>query len=110
MKAIIALVIMIPTICFSGTNLVYDADSQTSANVTLSDAAKTAIQFNLSGLTTETVTLDGKDFTKILPMLDELTEFGFTGEEGRPDLPVYSSMIIIPDQAGVRVNILSSSK
>jgi len=108
MKAIIALMILIPTLCFGGTNLIYDQTIKTNAEAKFSDASKTAVEFSLSGLTTETVNLKGREFIKILPLIDEIADFGFTGEEGLPDLPVYSSMVIIPDQAGVRINILSS--
>ncbi len=108
MKAIISLLVLLPALCLGGTNLVYNRAIKTNADVKLSNASKTAVEFALSGLTTETVTLEGKEFIKVLPLIDEITEFGFTDEEGLPDLPVYSSMVIIPDRAGVRINILSS--
>lgn len=108
MKAFFGLMFLIPSLCLAGTNIVYDTAKHSAADVTLSDETKTAVDFHLSGLTIESVTLDGKDFTKVLPPEEELIKFGFTNEVGLPDLPVYSSMIIIPDRAGVRVNLISA--
>ena len=102
------LVILVPALCFAGTTIMYDDSHQSAADVSLSNDMRTAVDFHLSGLVTESVTLDNKEFTKVLPREEELIHFGFTNEVGNPDLPVYSSMIIIPDRAGVRVNIISS--
>jgi len=109
MKTFITLLIFIPALCFGGENLIFDASLQqgTEAEIVLSDDQKTSVRFLLRGLSTETVTLNGKGYTKILPLESEVTDFGFIAEEGFPDLPVYSSMVIIPDQTGVRANILS---
>jgi len=87
MKAIIVLIILIPTLCFSSTNLIYDQAIKSKAEPKLSVASKTFIEFSLNGLTTKAVTLNGGKFIKTLPLIDEVAEFCFTGEEGLPDLP-----------------------
>jgi len=109
MKIFITLLMFIPVLCFGGENLIFDASLQqgTEAEIVLSDDQRTSVSFLLRGLSTEAITLNGKGYTKILPLESEVTDFGFIAEEGFPDLPVYSSMVIIPDQTGVRANILS---
>jgi len=109
MKTFISLLVFIPALCFGGENLIFDASLRqgTEAEIVLSDDQKTSVSFLLRGLSTEAITLNGKGYTKILPLESEVTDFGFIAEEGFPDLPVYSSMVIIPDQTGVRANILS---
>jgi hypothetical protein len=108
MRKLIAILIMIPSLCLAGTNLMFNPEEKTSAKVNFSTETGTSFDFNLKGLTTETVSLDNREFLKTLPLEDELVDWGFTGEEGRPDLPVYATMVIIPDQSGVQVNIISS--
>jgi hypothetical protein len=109
MKSFLVLLILIPSLCLAGENLIFDTDLEegSKAKVVLSDDQKTSVNFSLSGLRTEAVTLEGKEYTKVLPLESEVADFGSIAEEGLPDLPVYSSMVIIPDQAGVQVNILS---
>ena len=109
MKKCTLLLVLIPSLCLAGSNIIFDENSKSSALVLSSNEYTTSCKFELSGLTTETAKLNEQDFVKALPLADELNDWGFTSEVGRPDLPVYSSMIIIPDQANVRVNINSSS-
>ncbi|MCD6162502.1 MAG: hypothetical protein J7K40_08830 [candidate division Zixibacteria bacterium] len=108
MKLMTVILILIPVLCFGSTNLTYDSAGKTAAEVTLSNDMKTSICFSLSGLTLEPVDIAGKEFSKILPVQSELSDFGFTHQEGLPNIPVYSDFVIIPDRSGVRVNIISS--
>ncbi len=109
MKRLIAVLILLPSLCLAGTNLIYNENVKSDAVVTASDEFKTSCEFSMSGLTTETVELDGREYIKTLPLIDEMTDWGSTIEVGSPEVPVYSSMIIIPDQSGVQVNINSYS-
>jgi len=108
MKSLLLMTVLIPALCLGGTDLQFNAGQSTRVAVTQVNELKTSVEFELSGLTTETVNIEGKNYTRILPSQQELLDFGFTEQEGLPNLPVYGSCMIIPDQAGVRVNIISS--
>lgn len=73
------------------------------------DLFQADLGFRLAGLEVEDVKLDGNNYQSINPMALEKELFGRTAEDGRPELPIYAHMVGIPDQAGVRVDIISSS-
>ncbi len=74
-----------------------------------SDQHGTGMEFRIAGFEADDVQLDGKAYQSIAPITDQPEMFGLTGEEGLPELPVFSQLIGIPDQSGVRVEILSAS-
>ncbi len=74
-----------------------------------SSRSATAFEFNLAGVETESKDVSGTVYKKVIPIADVPELFGETAKEGLPDLPVMAQLVAIPDQAGVRVEIVSSS-
>ncbi|MCP4581781.1 MAG: hypothetical protein GY839_09185 [candidate division Zixibacteria bacterium] len=78
-----------------------------NSTVTHSNDVSTALNFQLGGIELTEPDIARSGYVKPEPMAENPEMFGRTHEEGMPDLPLYSDAIIIPDQAGVRVNIIS---
>ncbi len=74
-----------------------------------SSQSGTDLGFRLAGIETEEVELDGRTYQSVIPMALDIEMYGETAEEGLPDLPVYAHLIGVPDQSGVRVEIVSSA-
>jgi hypothetical protein len=74
-----------------------------------SSQSGTDLGFRMAGVETESVELAGNTYQSVKPIAPDLEMYGETAEEGLPDLPVYAHLIGIPDQSGVRVEIVSSS-
>ena len=108
MRAFVLGLALIPSLCFGASELIYDSGDLSGTVITESNELRTSAHFGLGGMTAETVMLDGREYSKILPLERDMRGFGFTEQEGLPNLPVFNSFVIIPDQAGVRVNIISS--
>jgi hypothetical protein len=110
MRNAIAILLLIPAISMGAENLVFSTDmAQESKPIVLSTSqAKTSMGFSLNGLALDTTIVDGQQYTKISPLEIDQISAGQLALEGQPDLPCYSSLVIIPDQAGVQVNIISA--
>ena len=74
-----------------------------------SDPFRTDLGFRMEGIEVEDVTLEANNYQSIGPLALEKELFGQTAEEGRPELPIYAHMVGIPDQAGIRLDILTYS-
>ena len=74
MKTLFIILALIPVVCFAGENLIYDTglNHETKAQVLSSDNQKTAVNFQLRGLQTEPVTLNGANYTRFIPLESEL--------------------------------------
>jgi hypothetical protein len=76
---------------------------------TVSNTSETGFSFRLAGIDLSDVAVSERTCQKITAISDTPEKFGETGEEGLPDLPVYSELVAIPDLEGVRAEIISSS-
>ncbi|MCP4580550.1 MAG: T9SS type A sorting domain-containing protein [candidate division Zixibacteria bacterium] len=108
MKALLTVLVMIPIMCFGAADLVFDVGVESSAEVISSDEFKTSMRLSLSSLARESISYEDKTYSRIIPPESGLINFGYINEEGMPDLPLYAETVIIPDQSGVRVNIISA--
>ena len=74
-----------------------------------SSRTQTELGFRMAGIeVAPTVAANGLTFQSIAPMTSIPERFGETGEEGLPELPLYSQLVAIPDQAGVMLEIISA--
>ncbi|MEE9555228.1 MAG: C25 family cysteine peptidase [candidate division Zixibacteria bacterium] len=73
------------------------------------DMSRADLGFRLTGVEVETIEQDGAVYHSLAPIGGDLEFYGRTAEEGLPDLPLYAHLIGIPDQSGVRLEIISSS-
>jgi len=108
MKTIITILLLLPALSLNAAELVLTDDAESSVDVLLSNDQATAIRFTMPGLITEEVNYQGNVFMTVDPFNAKAGDFGSTGETGKPELPLWSSGVIIPDQSGVRVNIISA--
>ncbi|MCP4580152.1 MAG: hypothetical protein GY839_00935 [candidate division Zixibacteria bacterium] len=83
-------------------------DDLKNSTVLYSSNYSTAINFQLGGVNLAEAQIDRAGYIKPEPLAANPAVFGRIGEEGMPDLPLYSDFVIIPDQAGVRINIISA--
>ncbi len=74
-----------------------------------SSQAQTSLSFRIAGIEEEPTAVAGMTYQNITAITPNPMKFGVTGEEGLPELPVFAHLIGIPDQSGVRIEILSSS-
>ncbi len=74
-----------------------------------SSQSGTDLGFRLAGVGINDAELDGKTYQTVTPIAPDIEKYGETAEEGLPDLPLYAHLVGIPDQSGVRVEIVSSS-
>ncbi len=82
---------------------------QTHLQKTMSNTSETEFSFRLAGIELSDKSVLAGTYQEISAISETPEQFGETGEEGLPDLPLYSQLVAIPDQAGVRVEIISSS-
>jgi hypothetical protein len=80
-----------------------------SMQVFASTRSETQLGFRMAGVQVEDVELNGEAYQSIYPIARDPQKFGQTAEEGLPDLPLYAHLTGIPDEAGVRIEITSSS-
>jgi hypothetical protein len=74
-----------------------------------SNHTKTELGFRLAGIEiAPTIASNGQGFQSVTPIASNPDRFGQTGEEGFPELPLYSQLVAIPDQAGIRLEIISA--
>ncbi|MCD6162501.1 MAG: hypothetical protein J7K40_08825 [candidate division Zixibacteria bacterium] len=94
----------------AGNEIVFEADYESIENsrVIYSTNSATAAAFQLGGVEMEDANLAQPGYTSLGILAANPKQFGCIGEEGMPDLPLYSECIIIPDRSGVSVNIISS--
>jgi hypothetical protein len=78
-------------------------DKTLSVKVNSSDANSTVLELNLNSFNTQNVNVNGNEY-KIISLNKE----GKLLEKGNPDLPFVGRSIIIPDNAKMSVNIISS--
>ncbi|HBC46625.1 MAG TPA: hypothetical protein DCZ43_06235, partial [candidate division Zixibacteria bacterium] len=76
---------------------------------TVSTTSQTAFSFHMAGVELSDKTISSSTYQGVSPITDTPEKFGETSQPGLPDLPVYSQLVAIPDQAGVRAEIISSS-
>jgi hypothetical protein len=76
---------------------------------TVSNTSQTNFTFRLAGVELSDKAVSATTYQQVSAITDTPEKFGQTDTQGLPDLPVYSQMVGIPDQAGVRVEIISSS-
>jgi hypothetical protein len=82
---------------------------QPALEKTVSTTSETGFSFRLAGVEMSEKTLSEGTYQEISPITDTPEKFGKTNQVSYPDLPVYSQMVAIPDQAGVVPEIISSS-
>ncbi len=75
----------------------------------LSTTTQTGFSIRLAGVDLSEKTVGTTSYQEISPITDNPEKYGQTGEDGLPDLPVIAQFVAIPDQAGIRVEIVSSS-
>ncbi len=79
----------------------------TTANFNVSHNGADGEILNLSvpAISINTVTLDGREYKQVdLPVADYLFR-GESDEAGKPNVPMLTTMLIIPDRAGVSLNV-----
>jgi hypothetical protein len=76
---------------------------------TLSTTTQTGFSFRMAGVELSDKAVSTSNYQEVKAISNTPEKYGETGEEGLPDLPVYAQLVAIPDQAGVRVEIISSS-
>ena len=109
---VFALIILTASILPATTQnrVIFEANYENLENVSLlsSNNFSTAINFQLGGFEMDEADLSESGYVNLTPLAANPLRFGSTSEEGLPDLPIYSECVIIPDQAGVTVNIISA--
>jgi hypothetical protein len=110
MRSAIVVLLLIPALCLGAQDLILSSNPeiQSQAVVQSSNQTATSINFTLNNLSLEPIMLAGEQYTTIAPPEISGAVTGQLAEEGYPDLPCYSNLVIIPDQANVQVNIISS--
>ena len=74
-----------------------------------SSRALTELGFRMAGIeVTPTVAVNGQSFQSVAPLTSIPEQFGETGEDGLPELPLYSQLVAIPDEAAVVLEIISA--
>jgi len=74
-----------------------------------SNLAQTELDFRMAGIeVTPTIAADGQNYQSVNPITSSPEKFGETSDEGFPELPLCSQLVAIPDQAGVRLEIISA--
>ena len=79
--------------------------SDAIVEVEQSDASGITLNVTIPGMYVKTVTENGEEFQHI-----ELTEFRNTNEIGKPQLPMISELIGIPNNQNIKASIISSQK
>jgi hypothetical protein len=75
----------------------------------ISTMTQTDFSIRLAGVDLSDKAVGVSTYQEISPITDNPEKFGQTGEDGLPDLPVLAQFVAIPDQAGIRIEIISSS-
>jgi len=108
MRTWMTILLLIPSVCLGAGDLVLNSGLEPSADVLASNLTKTSMRLTLGEIALEPVVYEGREYKQVVPIESENMRFGSISEEGMPDLPLYCNTIIIPDQAGFRVNIISA--
>jgi len=109
----LTILISLPAVLFAGTvnRIVLDESNLSSQAIQKLESTQslTALGFRMAGIESEAIESSDGQFQKISPITAEPEKFGETGEDGLPDLPLLSQLVAIPDEAGVRLEILATS-
>ena len=108
---LISLIILIAISLANAENQVIfkaDYESLENSQVVYSNNVATALTFQMGGIEVKDADLSQSGYSKLDVLAARPEKFGRMNEDGMPDLPLYSEGIIIPDQSGVRVNIISA--
>jgi len=105
------ILLLIPAVFASqGNRVIYNSNYEYMENsrVLNSGSMSTAVNFQLGGIELSPAGLSRTEYVAVNPLTAKPESFGRTYQEGLPDLPLYSKAMIMPDQSGVRVNIISA--
>ena len=74
--------------------------AEPAVDVLVADGDGVTVAFELPALDIQAIELGGETYHAL-----EFAQAGFSGEEGEPMLPVFSRLVQIPDEAGVRIEV-----
>ncbi len=74
-----------------------------------SSNTETSLEFKIAGIENEEIQAGGVTAQKVTPITSQPDKFGEIAELGLPDLPLFTQLVAIPDQAGVTLEIISAS-
>jgi len=105
---ILALILMLPSILWAAESVRIVSDlGQTKAEFSVGAGASSdvAVSLAIPAVAVNRVTLNGTDYDVVtLPISDHLFA-AETADEGMPDVPVLTSLIAIPDLAGIELEV-----
>ena len=77
-------------------------------NITSSDLSRTDFSVGIPAISLSSVELNSTQYREVSLPVAEYLNLAETSEEGKPDIPGLTTMIIIPNRAGVRLNVAYS--
>jgi len=110
MRSAIIVLLLLPALCLGAQEQVFTFNSTEApqAVVNFSNQTATSMSFSLSGFSMESQSLGGQEYSVIIPMDINGAITGQLAIDGYPDLPCYSTLLIVPDQSNIEVNIISA--
>jgi len=108
MRTWMTILILIPSVCLGASDLALNSGLEPSAEVITSNLAKTSMRLTLGELALEPIVYEDREYKRFTLAESEHVNFGSISQEGMPDLPLYCNTIIIPDESGFGVNIVSA--
>jgi hypothetical protein len=77
-------------------------------DITSSDISRTDMNVQIPAISLSPIELNSTQYQIVsLPVADHLTA-GEVSEEGKPDIPALTAMVIVPDMAGIRLTVTHS--
>lgn len=109
---VLTLIFLLIPIAFASQDnqIIFNSNYEYMENLRVlnSSGSSTVVNFQLGGVELSPAGLERTEYVAVNPLTAKPETFGRISQEGWPDLPLYSKAMIIPDQSGVRVNIISA--
>ena len=88
--------------------IVQNLDNISARLMSAQSSGGTSLSLGIPAVAINSITLNSTEYKEVsLPAADHLFPAALA-EDGKPDIPVLTTMIIIPDQVGVQVNVTYS--
>jgi len=81
---------------------------QSNFSVISSDLSRTELSVQIPAISLSPIELNSTEYQEVSLPAAEHTTAAKTSEEGKPDIPALTTLIAIPDQVGIRLNVTHS--
>ena len=102
---------LVPGHLFAGQSveIVSDIDAVSAGfEISSSDLSRTDLNIRIPAISLMPIELNSTQYQEVLlPVAEHMTNAEIS-EEGKPDIPALTTLVAIPDQAGVRLNVTNS--